>query len=324
MYTINQLQEKISQEINSLNFGENPSNLYVPIKYMLDAGGKRIRPALALAACNMFSEKIEIAIPVALAFEIFHNFTLLHDDIMDNSPIRRNKETVHLKWNKNTAILSGDAMMIKAYDFLKDLPAELFVKVFPVFNDTALQVCEGQQYDMDFETQKKVSEPEYLNMIKLKTAVLIAASLKAGAICGGATDKQANLLYEFGLSIGLAFQIQDDLLDVYADENLFGKQNGNDILTGKKTFLLINALEKSDSETSKKLIERINNKSINDKEKIAVVIKIYDKLNIKTTTEQKIKKLHQKALNSLNSVPLQAGKKEELYDFANLLVSRKK
>jgi len=324
MYTINQLQEKISQEISQLHFDKEPQNLYAPIKYTLDAGGKRIRPALVLAACNMFSDNIEIAVPVALAFEIFHNFTLLHDDIMDNSPIRRNKETVHLKWDKNTAILSGDAMMIKAYDFLKDLPAGLFVKVFPVFNDTALQVCEGQQFDMDFETQKEVSEVEYLNMIKLKTSVLIAASLKAGAICGGASNEQANLLYEFGLNLGLAFQIQDDLLDVYADVNLFGKQTGNDILTGKKTFLLINALEKSDKKTSEKLFEVLNNKTLEDKEKVTLITKIYDKLNINALTESKIKEFHTKAVKFLNNISLQTEKKEILFGFADLIMNRKK
>ncbi len=324
MYTINQLQEKISQEISQLNLASKPIKLYEPIKYTLEAGGKRIRPALVLAACNMFSENIETAIPVAMAYEVFHNFTLLHDDIMDNSPIRRNKETVHKKWDQNTAILSGDAMMIKAYSFFKDLPSDLLTKTFPLFNETALQVCEGQQYDMDFEMQEHVSEVEYLNMIKLKTSVLIAASLKAGAICGGATEEHAELLYKFGLNIGLAFQIQDDLLDVYADVDLFGKQTGNDIITGKKTFLLINALEKSDTKTSEKLIGIINSKSIENHEKISQVIDIYDELNIRTLTENKINTFHQKAIESLNNVPVSSDKKEVLFGFAELIMNRKK
>ncbi len=324
MYTINQLQEKISQEISQVNFGNKPSKLYDPIKYTMEAGGKRIRPALVLAACNIFSENIESAIPVAMAYEVFHNFTLLHDDIMDNSPIRRNKETVHKKWDQNTAILSGDAMMIKAYGFLKDLPSDLLIKTFPLFNETALQVCEGQQYDMDFETQKHVSEVEYLNMIKLKTSVLIAASLKAGAICGGATEEHADLLYEFGLNIGLAFQIQDDLLDVYADVELFGKQTGNDIITGKKTFLLINALEKSNTKTSEKLIDIINNKTLKHPEKVTLVVDIYNNLKIKTLTENKIKEFHQKAIESLNNVPVSSNKKEVLFSFADLIMNRKK
>ena len=324
MYTINQLQEKISQEINQLNLGSKPTKLYEPIKYTLEAGGKRIRPALVLAACNIFSENVQPAIPVAMAYEVFHNFTLLHDDIMDNSPIRRNKETVHEKWDQNTAILSGDAMMIKAYGFLKDLPSDLLKQTFPLFNETALQVCEGQQYDMDFETQEHVSEVEYLNMIKLKTSVLIAASLKAGAVCGGAIEEHADLLYEFGLNIGLAFQIQDDLLDVYADVELFGKQTGNDIITGKKTFLLINALEKSDANTSKKLLNVINDKTIENKDKVNLVMDIYNDLNINALTESKIKEFHQKAIKSLNDVSLSSDKKEVLFAFADLIMNRKK
>ena len=324
MYTINQLQEKISQEISQLNLGSKPIKLYEPIKYTLEAGGKRIRPSLVLAACNLFSENVDSAMPVAMAYEVFHNFTLLHDDIMDNSPIRRNKETVHKKWDQNTAILSGDAMMIKAYGFLKDLSSGLLTKTFPLFNETALLVCEGQQYDMDFETQEHVSEVEYLNMIKLKTSVLIAASLKAGAICGGATEEHANLLYEFGLNIGLAFQIQDDLLDIYADVELFGKQTGNDIITGKKTFLLINALEKSDAKTSKKLFKIINNKTLKHQEKVTLVVDIYNDLNIKTLTENKIKDFHQKAVKSLNDISLSSDKKEVLFAFADLIMNRKK
>jgi len=324
MYTINQLQERISLEISQLNFKSDPAKLYDPIKYTMDAGGKRIRPALVLAACNMFSKDIEPAMPIAMAYEVFHNFTLLHDDIMDNSPIRRNKETVHEKWDQNTAILSGDAMMIKAYGFFKGLPSGLLTKTFPLFNETALQVCEGQQYDMDFETQEHVSEVEYLNMIKLKTSVLIAASLKAGAVCGGASEEHAVLLYEFGLNIGLAFQIQDDLLDVYADVELFGKQTGNDIITGKKTFLLINALEKSDTITSKKLFKIVNSKTLKHKEKVTLVVDIYNNLKIKTLTENKIKEFHQKAIKSLNDVSLSSDKKEVLFAFADLIMNRKK
>jgi len=324
MFSITELQKKISQEINKLNLNKKPPRLYEPIKYTLDAGGKRIRPALVLAACNMFSEDIEIATPVALAFEVFHNFTLLHDDIMDNSPIRRGKETVHVKWDNNTAILSGDAMMIKAYGFLKSLPANLLKEVFIIYNNTALEVCEGQQYDMDFETQENVTETEYLNMIKLKTSVLIAASLKAGAICGGANKKDANLLYEFGLNIGLAFQLQDDLLDVYADTNIFGKQKGNDIITGKKTFLLINAFEKSDNEISKKLSNLISDKKLNKQEKIEQVTLIYNKLKIKELTELKIKEFHQEALQSINSLSVENNKKEVILGFADLIMNRDK
>ncbi len=324
MYSITELQKKISQEINEVDFNKKPTKLYDPIKYTLDAGGKRIRPALVLAACNMFSEDVKIAIPVALAFEVFHNFTLLHDDIMDNSPIRRGKETVHVKWDSNTAILSGDAMMIKAYAFLKILPANLLKEVFAIYNDTALEVCEGQQYDMDFETQENVTESEYLNMIKLKTSVLIAASLKAGAICGGANENEANLLYDFGLNIGLAFQLQDDLLDVYADTNIFGKQTGNDIITGKKTFLLINAFEKADTKTLINLQKLISGKDINEQEKVKQVTEIYNNLKIKELTEIKIKEFHNKAIKSINSLSIENNKKEVLLGFADLIMNREK
>lgn len=324
MYNIEELQNKISEEINKVDFSSEPLNLYEPIKYTLDAGGKRIRPALVLAACNIFSDKIDNAIPVALAFEVFHNFTLLHDDIMDNSPKRRNKETVHVKWDNNTAILSGDAMMIKSYDFLNALPANLLKKIFPIFNKTALEVCEGQQYDMDFETKKNVSEEEYLEMIKLKTSVLIAAALKAGAICGGASKENADLLYDFGLNIGLAFQLQDDLLDVYADTNVFGKQTGNDIITGKKTFLLINALKKANNEIKKDLENVISNKQIKKEEKIAAVTNTYNTLNIKHLTEEKISQLHNKAVSSLKSISVEDEKKEVLLSFADLIMNRKK
>ena len=324
MFTLSQLQEIISKRINLLNYNKEPKGLYAPIEYTLDSGGKRIRPALVLAACNLFSEDVEKAIPAALAFEVFHNFTLLHDDIMDNSPIRRNKPTVHNKWNSNTAILSGDAMMIEAYKLLSDLPAELLKKILKLFNKTALQVCEGQQYDMEFEIKEIVSEEDYLQMIKLKTSVLIAGALKAGAITGGANEKDAELLYKFGLNLGLAFQIQDDFLDTYGDTSVFGKKTGNDIITGKKTFLLINALQKADNRTSEKIKYLLKNNNISDKEKIKAVVKIYDILEIKKITENKIKHYHQKALSFLDEVSCEKKKKTEILNFASQLMKRKK
>jgi len=324
MFTIPQLQTLISEKISSLDFDGEPKKLYEPIEYTLASGGKRIRPALVLAACNLFSDTIDAALPAALAFEVFHNFTLLHDDIMDNSPIRRNKETVHKKWNKNIAVLSGDAMMIKAYDLLSDLPADLLKTILKLFNQTALKVCEGQQYDMDFENCDNVSEESYLNMIKLKTSVLIAAALKIGALIGGASEKDAELLYDFGINIGLAFQIQDDLLDTYGDTAVFGKKNGNDIITGKKTFLLINALQKADFKTFEKLRNLIKNKEIEDEEKIQSVIRIYNELNIRDLTENKIDEYHQKALTYLENVSLKNEKKSELLNFALQIMKRKK
>ncbi len=324
MFTLIQLQELILKRINSLNFNKEPKGLYEPIEYSLASGGKRIRPVLVLAACNLFSEDIEAALPAASAFEIFHNFTLLHDDIMDNSPIRRNRQTVHKKWNANTAILSGDAMMIESYKLLSELPDNVLKPVFKLFNRTALEVCEGQQYDMDFETRDYVSEKDYLTMIKLKTSVLIAASLKAGAIIGGADKKNADLLYDFGLNIGLAFQIQDDLLDTYADVSVFGKQPGNDILTGKKTFLLIRAFKEADEETKIKLSSLISDKKIDNSIKINSVKTIYDRLKIPELTEIEIKKYFQKAVSSLNMSDVETEKKVILSDFADKLMCRKK
>ena len=324
MYTINQLQEKISKEINNLQLDISPKELYDPIKYTLKSGGKRIRPSLVLAACNLFSESVKEAIPVALAFEVFHNFTLLHDDIMDNSPIRRNKDTVHVKWDANTAILSGDAMMIKSYAFLKELPEKIMKPIFVLFNDTAMEVCEGQQFDMNFENREKVSEDEYLNMIKLKTSVLIAACLKAGAIVGGANKKDSDLLYDFGLNLGLAFQLQDDLLDVYADTDLFGKKTGNDIITGKKTFLLINAIEKSDKDTSERLIQLLNTNNVENEDKISYVTNIYNQLGIKDLTEMKIKEYHQRAVESIDLVSCKNERKKILLVFADQIMNRNK
>ena len=324
MIPLKQLQHIISEKINALNFNKEPEALYEPIEYTLASGGKRIRPALTLAACNMFSEDVEKAVPAALAFEVFHNFTLLHDDIMDNSPIRRNKPTVHKKWNSNTAILSGDAMMIKAYELLSELPSGILKKILPLFNKTALEVCEGQQYDMNFENCDNVSEEEYLKMIKLKTSVLIAAALKAGATVGGADDKDADLLYEFGINLGLAFQIRDDLLDTYADTDVFGKKTGNDIITGKKTFLLINALQKAGIKKFEELRNLIKNEKISDDEKIKSVVQIYDGFNIKTVTENKIKDLHQKALTYLEKVSCEPERKSELLNFASQIMTRDK
>lgn len=324
MHTITQLQERISREILNIKLNKPPKELYEPIEYTIESGGKRIRPALVLAAHNMFSESIEEAIPVSLAFEVFHNFTLLHDDIMDNSPVRRNKATVHKKWDANTAILSGDAMMILAYSFLKELEAEKMKSVFTLFNKTAMEVCEGQQYDMNFENRNDVSEEEYLEMIKLKTSVLIAACLKAGAITGGASNEDADKLYNFGLNIGLAFQLKDDLLDVYANFEDFGKQIGNDILTAKKTFLLINALEHADSKMKEELIQTLYDSKLKAEDKIRTVTDVYDVLQIKDLTEKKINDYHQKALDAMQSVSVNEEKKQVLLGFAESIMNRKK
>ncbi len=324
MFTLTELQKTIEEKISSLNFDKEPQGLYAPIEYALTSGGKRIRPVLVLAGCNIFSETIEQALPSAFAFEVFHNFTLLHDDIMDNSPMRRNKETVHKKWNANTAILSGDAMMIEAYKLLSDLPEHSFKKVFSIFNKTALEVCEGQQYDMDFESREEVPEEEYLNMIKLKTSVLIAAALKAGAIIGGASEKDADLLYQFGINIGLAFQIQDDLLDSYGDTSVFGKKTGNDIITAKKTFLLIKAQQLADAQTKEKLNALIKDKSMDKETKIASVIEIYDRLDIKNKAMTAINAYYKQATEHLDKVSGDDAAKKELFNFASKIMKRNK
>jgi geranylgeranyl diphosphate synthase type II len=324
MLDVKTFQEIVSSEIANLKFENEPLELYEPVRYAMESGGKRIRPVLVLAACSLFTDDIKAAIPAASAFEVFHNFTLLHDDIMDNSPIRRNRPTVHKKWDANTAILSGDAMMIHAYKLLAKSNVQLLPSLLQLFNQTAAEVCEGQQYDMNFEARESVSEDEYLKMIKLKTSVLIAACLKAGAIAGEADERNADALYNFGLNIGLAFQLQDDLLDVYADTNEFGKQRGNDIITGKKTFLLIKALESASKDTKEELNATLISKNISDDEKIKRVIAIYNSLNIKEITEAKIKELYQTALQAIETITVADEKKAMLIDFAGQIMERKK
>lgn len=283
-YQPNQLLEIFEQrlrEVECLNQRE-PRTLYEPVHYVLGMGGKRLRPILTLLACNLFSDEIEGAIPAALGLEIFHNFTLLHDDIMDQAPLRRNRPTVHMKWNANTAILSGDAMAIAAYMQMTASPPDLLGAVLPIFNNTALQVCEGQQLDMEFEVREEVTLPEYLGMINLKTAVLPAACLQIGALVGGASDGDATLLYEFGRLLGLGFQLQDDLLDVYGDPAVFGKTIGGDIVAGKKTFLLINALQSAPDEL--KLLIRTALRHPDPGERVRQVTLAYDQLKIRERT----------------------------------------
>jgi geranylgeranyl diphosphate synthase type II len=274
--------------------------------------------------CNIFSEDISPAIYPALAIEVFHNFTLMHDDIMDHAAIRRNRPAVHIKWNHNIALLSGDAMMIKAYELLSRVPAPSLVKIFPLFNDTALKVCEGQQYDMDFEQSLKVSPDAYLNMVELKTAVLLAASLKMGAIIGGAENHTADLLYEFGRNIGMAFQLQDDLLDVYADPLLFGKIIGNDIISNKKTVLLVQALQFSEGPVRKELLRWLETKEFDRNEKIQGIKEIYRHLNLEQLTLSKIGYFHQQALAMLDKLPCSADRTTGLRFFSDQLMNRKK
>jgi len=275
-------------------------------------------------SCNLFKNNINEAINPAIGLEIFHNFTLLHDDIMDNADLRRNQPTVHKKWNDNVAILSGDAMMIKSYDYFFDLIPKTFIPVIKEFNKAALQVCEGQQYDMNFENISNVSVNNYINMITLKTAVLLACSLKVGAIIGGAKKTDADLLYNFGINMGLAFQLQDDFLDVYGDVKTFGKKIGGDIISNKKTFLLIAALEKADKNTKSKLIGLLNNKKITNSEKIKNVTNIYNLLDIPEITKKKIEFYYKKSINIIDKVSVKNEKKNTLLELSNKLLNRNK
>ncbi len=322
MYSPKELQEKVNSEIAGLtHLKRTPSELYKPIDYALQNGGKRLRPVLTLMGCNLFSEDVAIALKPSVAFEIFHNFTLLHDDIMDNAPIRRNQPTVHSKWNTNIAILSGDAMLVIAYDLLSDIPDDKLKNVLEVFNRTALEVCEGQQYDMNFETSAVTTENEYLEMIRLKTSVLIAAALNVGALLGDASNEDAAELYRFGINLGLAFQLQDDFLDTYGNSELFGKQIGGDILMNKKTYLLVKTMEmagKKDLGILKSLLYEEKNPSA----KINGVRKIFDNYNINTITERKINEYFSSAMKNMDNIRVSDERKTPLLNFTQNLIRR--
>lgn len=325
MYTIEELQTCISGEINSEIFRlkeKTPANLYEPIAYALSMGGKRLRPVMVVLSYNLFRDNIERSFPAAMAIEIFHNFTLLHDDIMDQAEMRRNRLSVYKKYNENIAILSGDAMSIMACNYLLKGNYEELEQMMQIFSQTALEVCEGQQYDMDFESRMDVSIQEYMNMIRLKTAVLLACSLKLGALAANAPAKTADLIYVFGLNLGIAFQLQDDLLDVFAVQDKFGKKIGGDIISNKKTFLLLKALEIAENDTKKSLQEWISKKDFNGDEKIEIITNIYNKLNIKAITESYINEFYQSALNVFDEIDLAPAKKSELFRLAGMIMDR--
>lgn len=323
MFTFQECQDIINKAFKNIDLKKEPVNLYQPIEYILSMEGKRIRPALVLMACNLFSDNIEQAIFPAIGLEIFHNFTLVHDDIMDNSPIRRNQTTIHKKWNNNIAILSGDAMCIIAYEYLLKGVHENKIKILNEFVKTAIQVCEGQQYDMDFEDINDVTIDEYINMIRLKTSVLLASCLRIGAIIGDASENDSEYLYQYGKDIGIAFQLQDDLLDVFADIKKFGKKIGNDIVTKKKTFLLIKAFELANESDYKRLKFIIENKKLDNQTKIEEVKAIYEKLGIQDITSNKISEYINSANNYLNKVSVDQEKKYELIKFSKMLLNRK-
>ena len=320
MKTYQQLFEIFTSQINAANYGSNPKELYEPIDYMMQLGGKRLRPILALMACDLFDSNIEKALHAAHAIEVFHNFTLVHDDIMDNAPLRRGKETVYKKWNMPIAILSGDLMMIKATQLLCETETTSLKLLLDIFNKTAIEVCEGQQIDMNFETQKAVSHDEYLEMIKLKTAVLLGCSLQIGALIGGASNDDAQHLYEFGKNIGIAFQIQDDILDTFGDGTITGKQVGGDIIANKKTLLLIELLE-SVHKDDKKLLDDLMQMT-DTENKVEGVINLYDKYMIKQFAESKKQQYLDLAFDHLENVNVDHNKKTVITNTAYELMNR--
>ncbi len=311
----------LSKEVQKNSTLQSPKNLYQPIHYILQLGGKRIRPILTLMSCELFGGKVEDALPAALSIEMFHNFTLIHDDIMDKADLRRGKKTVHKKWDENIAILSGDALMILAAQQLEYYDNSLFKKLSILFNKTALQVCEGQQYDIDFETENNVSLQEYLHMISYKTAVLLACALQMGAFIAGASDKDAKRIYEFGLFLGLAFQLQDDYLDTYGTEE-FGKKIGGDIVENKKTFLFLKALEVS-TEKDKEQLLSLYNKVENNQDKLELVKSIFDKYDVSSITATEIKKYTQQAFDKVNELDIQDTQKEAFINFGKQIMLRK-
>jgi len=295
MFTLLEAQKLVEKHLESISLPDTPSELYEPVKYVLSRGGKRIRPALVILACDLFSGAVESALFPAVAIEIFHNFTLLHDDIMDRSELRRGSPTVHVKYNENVAILSGDVMSILSTRLINRSPGVVLNTVHDIFTKTAMQVCEGQQLDMNFEDRLTVSEEEYFTMIELKTAVLIAASLKIGAILGGSSQKDAEDLYEFGRNLGIAFQLQDDLLDTYGDPSVIGKKLGTDIVDNKKTVLMIEALKTASPSKKEELIGWLTKKDFNIAEKIRGVTAIFDTLHIRELTKSRIIDYYERA-----------------------------
>jgi geranylgeranyl diphosphate synthase, type II len=286
--SVETILKDLELHIQQFNYGTAPVELYEPITYLMSLGGKRIRPLLTLMAYSLFKDDYKSILTPAMSVEVFHNFTLMHDDIMDNAPLRRGQATVHEKWNANTAILSGDVMLVKAYDMLLEINAEKLPNILRLFNKTAAEVCEGQQYDMNFETCESVSEAQYIDMIRLKTAVLLGFSLQLGAMLAAAPQEVADRLYDFGVNIGIGFQLKDDLLDVYADKAKFGKQVGGDIIANKKTFLLIKAKELASGDDAIRLESWLNKKDFDKSEKVEAVKSIYDDLGIQELTENKM------------------------------------
>ncbi len=314
---------QINRYIDAIKLVKDPKELYLPVDYCLGNGGKRVRPLMALLAAELFDGNMEEVIGPAVGMEIFHNFTLMHDDIMDEAPLRRGKPSVFKKWNSNTAILSGDVMFAMAIQHIARSPEKHLKTILDLFNTTVIEVCEGQQYDMNFETLDKVTEEEYINMIRLKTAVLPAACLKTGAIISGASPSESDLLYKFGENVGIAFQIMDDWLDIFGDEESFGKKTGGDIVANKKTWLYIKAFELADESQLRDLRNAFTNRIYNPEEKISIVKNVYLQLKLNDLALNKMEEFNKKAFSHLDKVNVPENKKNDLKDLADNLIHRK-
>lgn len=322
MHSIEQLQNIINKAIAETKYTAKPAELYEPISYLMQLGGKRMRPVLVLVSTELFGGNVSKALDAAIGIELFHNFTLMHDDIMDKAPLRRGNPTVHVKWNESAAILSGDVMFVEAYKLMIRVDDSILRKVLDIFSDTASGVCQGQQADMNFEKRDHVSLEEYIEMIRLKTAVLLAGSMQIGALIGGADKEQADLLYEFGENLGLAFQLQDDILDVYGDPEKFGKQVGGDILADKKTFLLIKAKELAREESASELDKWLNKPDVLPDNKVNAITSVYNSLGVRKLAEAEMENYVRKALNALDKITVENSKKELLRGFAEQLLIR--
>ncbi|WP_073413311.1 polyprenyl synthetase family protein [Flavobacterium defluvii] len=323
MHDISQYQDFFIEYLKKQDIHKEPTNLYEPIEYILGLGGKRMRPVLTLMAAEVFDTEYKVALPAAMAVEVFHNFSLVHDDIMDDAPLRRGQVTVHEKWNLNTGILSGDTMLILAYQYFEQYEPEVFRDLAKLFSKTALEVCEGQQWDVDFETRKDVTIPEYLKMIEYKTAVLVAAAMKMGAIVAKTSEKEANLIYDFGLNLGLAFQLQDDYLDAFGDPETFGKQVGGDIIENKKTYLYLKALEFSTPEKASELQKLFTLQLEDNTEKIETAKAIFNESGASKATQEAIEMYTFKAFETLEKLDINAEKKNILRTFGENLMGRK-
>lgn len=322
MKTADEILDMVNEFLNHLAYERKPASLYEPIKYVLSMGGKRIRPTLMLLAYNLFKENPEKILMNAIALETYHNYTLLHDDLMDNADMRRGHQTVHKKWDANTAILSGDSMLVLAYERMAQCDNQHLGKVLHLFTETALEIGEGQQYDMEFENRNDVKEEEYIEMIRLKTSVLLACALKIGAILADASEEDADNLYRFGEQIGLAFQLQDDYLDVYGDPKVFGKKIGGDITSNKKTFMLINAFNLANAEQKKELEKWVNAQDFDREEKVEAVTRLYNEIGIDKLAQEKIAYYFENSKKYLDAVKVDAARKEELRNYAQKMMKR--